>query len=184
MSFVGIIHNINIFINALAQGDKINYEEHVRPIFADRCLSCHNPDQAKGGLDLSTYSATMQGGSSGEIVNSGDPNGSRLYLSVLIGGTYNASRGEKVAKDKLDLISSWISAGLLENSGSKAKKPKPTFNLALKQHPQEPDGPPPMPEHLTLEPVATSSERWRSRHRLQAMGSCHCRSCAQAGPSL
>ena len=145
--------------NALAQGDKINYEDHVRPIFADRCLSCHNPDKAKGGLDLSTYSATMQGGSSGEIVNSGDPNGSRLYLSV----THKEEpimppKGEKLAKDKLDLISSWISAGLLENSGSKAKKPKPTFNLALETTPTgKPDGPPPMPEHLTLEPVATSS---------------------------
>ena len=85
--------------NALAQGDKINYEEHVRPIFADRCLSCHNPDKAKGGLDLSTYSATMQGGSSGEIVNSGDPNGSRLYLSVTHKeGTYNASEGRKASQ--------------------------------------------------------------------------------------
>ena len=152
-----------IFISAsfdiLAQEDKINYEEHVRPILADRCLSCHNPDKAKGGLDLSTYSATMQGGSSGEIVNPGDPSGSRLYLSV----THKEEpimppKGEKLAKDKLDLISSWISAGLLENSGSKAKKAKPTFNLALETSPTgKPDGPPPMPESLTLEPVATSA---------------------------
>ncbi|MFL2482692.1 MAG: c-type cytochrome domain-containing protein [Verrucomicrobiales bacterium] len=151
-----------IFISAsfdtLAQEDKINYEEHVRPILADRCLSCHNPDKAKGGLDLSTYSATMQGGSSGEIVNPGDPSGSRLYLSV----THKEEpimppKGEKLAKDKLDLISSWISSGLLENSGSKAKKAKPTFNLALETSPTgKPDGPPPMPESLTLEPVATS----------------------------
>ena len=150
-----------IFISAsfdtLAE-EKINYEEHVRPILADRCLSCHNPDKAKGGLDLSTYSATMQGGSSGEIVNPGDPSGSRLYLSV----THKEEpimppKGEKLAKDKLDLISSWISSGLLENSGSKAKKVKPTFNLALETSLNgKPDGPPPMPESLTLEPVATS----------------------------
>ena len=67
-------------------------------------------------------------------------------------------KGEKLAKDKLDLINSWISSGLLENSGSKAKKAKPTFNLALETSPTgKPDGPPPMPESLTLEPVATSA---------------------------
>ncbi|MBN77578.1 MAG: hypothetical protein CMO36_05130, partial [Verrucomicrobiaceae bacterium] len=77
-----LLISISASFDTLAQEDKINYEEHVRPILADRCLSCHNPDKAKGGLDLSTYSATMQGGSSGEIVNPGDPSGSRLYLSV------------------------------------------------------------------------------------------------------
>ena len=154
-----LLISISASFDTLAQEDKINYEEHVRPILADRCLSCHNPDKAKGGLDLSTYSATMQGGSSGEIVNPGDPSGSRLYLSV----THKEEpimppKGEKLAKDKLDLISSWISAGLLENSGSKAKKAKPTFNLALETTPSgKPDGPPPMPEYLTLEPVATSA---------------------------
>ncbi|MEC9043582.1 MAG: c-type cytochrome domain-containing protein, partial [Verrucomicrobiota bacterium] len=131
-----LLISISASFDTLAQEDKINYEEHVRPILADRCLSCHNPDKAKGGLDLSTYSATMQGGSSGEIVNPGDPSGSRLYLSV----THKEEpimppKGEKLAKDKLDLISSWISAGLLENSGSKAKKAKPTFNLALETTP-------------------------------------------------
>jgi len=139
---------------------KSNYDEHVRPIFADRCLSCHNPDKAKGGLDLTTYTATMQGGSSGEIVSSGDPGSSRLFLSVSHAEEPKMPpKGEKLAQDKLNLISSWISGGLLENSGSKAKTTKPSFNLALATTPSgKPEGPPPMPEHLPLEPAATSAK--------------------------
>ena len=31
---------------------KVNYQEHVSPIFQNRCNSCHNADKQKGGLDL------------------------------------------------------------------------------------------------------------------------------------
>ena len=145
---------------AKAADKKFNYDEHVRPIFADRCLSCHNPDKAKGGLDLTTYTSTMQGGSSGEIVSSGDPGSSRLFLSVSHAEEPKMPpKGEKLAQGRLDLISSWISGGLLENSGSKAKAAKPSFNLELATTPSgKPEGPPPMPEHLSLEPTATSAK--------------------------
>ena len=147
---------------AFAKGadKKFNYDQHVRPIFADRCLSCHNPDKAKGGLDLTTYTATMQGGSSGEIVSSGDPGSSRLFLSVTHAEEPKMPpKGEKLSQEKLNLISSWISGGLLENSGSKAKAAKPSFNLAIETTASgKPEGPPPMPEHLPLEPAATSDK--------------------------
>ena len=44
---------------------KVTYKDHVYPILEDRCLSCHNPDKTKGGLDMTTYAATMNGGSGG-----------------------------------------------------------------------------------------------------------------------
>ena len=143
---------------AKAADKKFNYDEHVRPIFADRCLNCHNPDKAKGGLDLTTYTAAMQGGSSGEIVSSGNPGSSRLFLSASHAEEPKMPpKGEKLSQERLDLISSWISGGLLENSGSKAKTTKPSFNLELASTPSgKPEGPPPMPEHLPLEPAATS----------------------------
>ena len=60
--------------------EKITYEDHVVPIFRDKCFGCHNPDDAKGGLSLSTYSGLMEGGSSGAVVEPGEPDSSRLYL--------------------------------------------------------------------------------------------------------
>ena len=33
-----------------ADAKKITYQDHVRPVFANRCLNCHNPDKKKGKL--------------------------------------------------------------------------------------------------------------------------------------
>jgi len=49
---------------AAAQQEKITYHEHVRPIFTASCVSCHNPDKNKAGLDLTSYTAVMKGSSS------------------------------------------------------------------------------------------------------------------------
>ena len=53
--------------------------ERARWIAAFAFLLCR---VAKADLDLSTFSATMKGGSSGLIVAGGDPDGSSLYKVV------------------------------------------------------------------------------------------------------
>lgn len=64
--------------------------------------------------------------------------------------------GDKIAKKDADLIRAWIDGGLLENKGSKAKKrQKPAFSLGAVPTGQRPEGPPPMPQDLLLEPVVT-----------------------------
>src|SRR3954462_6745343 len=70
------------FSSAAFAQDKLTYDEHARPIFAANCLSCHNPDKLKGGLDLSTYASMMRGSSNGKVLEPGDPDGSLLYLLV------------------------------------------------------------------------------------------------------
>jgi mono/diheme cytochrome c family protein len=57
---------------------KVTYDDHVKPIFREHCLSCHNQEQKKGGLALDSYSAAMTGGASGEVVLAGDIECSRL----------------------------------------------------------------------------------------------------------
>jgi len=49
-----------------AKGPKVTYEDDVRPIFRERCFGCHNTDKKTAGLDLTTSSAMMAGGGSGE----------------------------------------------------------------------------------------------------------------------
>ena len=58
---------------------KITFVDDVLPILENRCTNCHNPDESKGGLDLSTYAATLTGGSGGEVVIPEDDTGSRLF---------------------------------------------------------------------------------------------------------
>ena len=67
-------------------------------------------------------------------------------------------KSEPMEKAKLDIIQQWIEGGVLENSGSKAvvsKKPK--LDLALKGVPtSKPEGPPPLPGGLSLDPLTVS----------------------------
>ena len=158
-SFLVLLLFILVFLTPLANGaDKVTYDDHLRPILADKCLSCHNPDKAKGGLDLSTYSSLMQGGSSGEIVSAGNPESSRLFRSVAhLEEPFMPPKADKLTEIRLKLISDWIAGGLLENSGSKVKEGKPAFKMELAQPSTgKPEGPPPMPEHLVLVPSVIS----------------------------
>ncbi|MFN0126116.1 MAG: c-type cytochrome domain-containing protein [Verrucomicrobiales bacterium] len=144
---------------AAAAEEKVNFQDHVRPIFEAACNNCHNPDKKKGGLDLTSYAALMAGGSSGEIAVSGDPGGSRLYASVTKAAEpFMPPQGDGLATPQLDILKRWIEGGLLDTAGGTVRKAKkPAFSAQLADVTLgKPDGPPPMPENLLLEPVVTT----------------------------
>ena len=137
---------------------KLTYVDHVVPILREHCFGCHNPDKTSGGLNLTTYGTLMTGGGSGEVIAPGDAEGSYLYQLV----THESEpvmppNSAKLADAKLATIKQWIADGALENSGSKpiAKK---TNNLKLVVTADgKPEGPPPMPPQLVLEPVVRTA---------------------------
>lgn len=96
----------------------------------------------------------MKGGSGGKIVEPGDT-GSKLLGCVLQSVEPKMPpEGDKLAGNHVDLLKQWIEGGLLENKNSSAKKPsKPKFESSLGSDPsKKPEGPPPMPQHVLLEP--------------------------------
>jgi hypothetical protein len=134
---------------------KITYDEHIRPIFREHCLTCHNSNQKKGDLALDNYAAAMDGGGSGEVVLAGDVESSRLYALVSHAEEPNMPpKADRLADAKLELIKKWIELGALENSGSVAKVNKqPTMDLSASTGAAKPDGPAAMPEGLFRQPV-------------------------------
>lgn len=137
--------------------DKITYDDDIFPIFESKCLNCHNPDKKKGDLNLATYTGTMAGSSGGKIALAGDGGSSKLFtVAAHLEEPVMPPEGEKIAKKDADLIRAWIDGGLLENKGSKAKKrKKPAFELGAVPTGEKPDGPPPMPLDLLLDPIVT-----------------------------
>ena len=134
--------------------DKITYDDQVLAIFQQSCLNCHNPDKTKGGLDLSTFSGAMKGGSGGKVAEPGDA-GSKLIAVVLqTSEPKMPPEGEKLGNAQIDLLKGWIEGGLLENKNSSARKPsKPKFDTALGSAANaKPEGPPPMPLDVLLDP--------------------------------
>ncbi len=103
--------------------EKITYNDHIRAIFKADCSECHNPNKAKGGLDLMSYAQTMIGSSAGEVLSPGDINDSILFESI----TSNDSdmrmppKGARVSSENIALIKKWIESGILESKTSKRK---------------------------------------------------------------
>ena len=87
-----------------ASAQKVTYDEHILPLFKNQCLKCHSSDKPKADVDLSTYGATMKGGSSGLIIAGGDPDGSILYKVVTHAAEPTMPPKNKLADKELDLI--------------------------------------------------------------------------------
>jgi WD40 repeat protein/predicted nucleic acid-binding Zn-ribbon protein len=142
--------------NAQEAPAKVNFEDHIKPIFRDHCLSCHNANDKKGGLALDSFASTMEGGSGGEIVVEGDLDSSRLWeLTAHVGQPYMPPNQEKIAESKLNLLKAWIQGGMLENSGSTAKKKM--NNVAVGSFSLGKPDELPMPQNLLMQPVVASS---------------------------
>jgi hypothetical protein len=134
---------------------KVTYQDDLTAVFRESCFGCHNADKAKGGLNLATFSSMMAGGSSGTAIEPGDPDNSYLYLLV----THQSEphmplNSPKLPEAKLAIIRRFIEDGALERIGSKPQAKTEHSELKLSSVPTaQPDGPPPMPPRLPLEPV-------------------------------
>lgn len=126
--------------------DPPNYEEHIKPLFRDHCLKCHNSDEANADLDLSSFVAVMKGGSSGPVVKAGLPESSQLYRAMahLDGAEAMPPESPKLADAKLALVSNWIRSGLIAGKGGKSQ----LRSVAAMLKPTSPGAPAPMPESL------------------------------------
>lgn len=144
---------------AAADLKKVTYEDDVLPIFRDNCLKCHNPDKLKGDLDLTSFSATIKGGGSGTTLNARDPDGSLLFKAIMHSEEPEMPPKSKLSDKEIATIRQWIEGGLLQGVNSKALAAnKPTTDLALKNVASgKPEGPPPMPGPLALEPFVRAT---------------------------
>ncbi len=155
--FTAAAFGLGLGLSMSAQAeDKINYEDHIKPIFRAKCLNCHNTNKKTADRDLSNYTALMQGGGSGASIEPGDPDASYLYsLMTHESEPYMPPNSDRVPDEMLSLVKKWIEGGAPENSSSKVKLPKKnnvSMNVDVAAG-ARPEGPPPLPDVLGLEPV-------------------------------
>ena len=134
--------------------DKITYADHVLPIFKNACLNCHNPDKKKAGLDLTTYQATLAGSENGKVVQSGNAGASLLFKCIKqIEDPKMPPKGDKLSDQDIGMVEKWIAGQLLETANGKAVVAAANNVAVAVVSLTKPDGPPPMPGELPLEPV-------------------------------
>lgn len=157
-----VLAPLEALVPAPAAGPKVTFTRDIFPIFEARCLTCHEEAKRRGGLSLATFNHAMEGGSSGQVILPGDPDGSRLIRLVLqMQDPIMPPKGEALSDELVDKIKQWISEGAPRDPGSKVmlakanlpKAPEAIFIAAAKL-----DGPPPMPE-AALAPVSAPHPR-------------------------
>jgi mono/diheme cytochrome c family protein len=82
--------------------------KEVAAILADRCVSCHGPEQRKGGLDLSRRATALSGGESGAVIVPGQPD-----LSLLVEKVTEGEMPPKgaLATKQVAAVRAWVKAG-------------------------------------------------------------------------
>ena len=104
----------------------LKFSEEIAPVLAGNCIRCHNPQQKRGGFDMTTFQKLMGGSAKRKVIVPGKPEESELFLRIS-----GQSEGPKMPPGQVNLapetiakIEEWIKAGAILNAGI-----EPTANL-------------------------------------------------------
>ena len=91
----------------------------VQPILKSKCVSCHNPDKHKGGLDLSSLSTIEKGGDNGPLWLANNVDESAIIKRALLPISHEdhmPPEGKKqLTAQDLALLKAWIAHGANPN---------------------------------------------------------------------
>ncbi len=93
-----------------------SFRSKVAPALEAKCVSCHRPDNQKGGLDLTTREAILTGGDDGSDLVPGKPEASEIFTrSISHDGKKPKmpKKGEALAPDEAEALREWIAAGAI-----------------------------------------------------------------------
>ncbi|MGE0609375.1 MAG: DUF1553 domain-containing protein [Pirellulales bacterium] len=93
------------------QAQAARFESQIRPLLAEKCLSCHSAAEQKGGLSLESGAGLHRGGESGPAVVAGSPDTSLLIEAIRQTGNIKMPPDERLSDDEIALVSAWVQDG-------------------------------------------------------------------------
>ncbi len=106
--FVGLW--IFLTIAPQLRADEQFFLDRVAPVLERRCVRCHNGDNAKGGLDLSTAKGLHEGGDSGEVLAAAVEES--LLLEMVTGDDPAMPEGgPPLTQEQIADLRQWIKSG-------------------------------------------------------------------------
>lgn len=95
---------------------RIDFLRDVKPILESRCLECHYDKLASthAGLSLQTRKAAFTTGRNAPVIVPGNPDGSLLYQTLLLGHSHPIAMPpspDKLWDDQLKILHKWIRQG-------------------------------------------------------------------------
>ncbi|MDX1928181.1 MAG: c-type cytochrome domain-containing protein, partial [Pirellulaceae bacterium] len=120
--------------------DVVGFDQ-VKPILRKRCVTCHNPDELRGELDLKELAAIRAGSASGDVVVAGDPSASLLYTTLAhLEDPAMPPNSPQIPAREQDIIRRWIEGGLAERTGPKVDSDASKASTPLSPVGNEADG--------------------------------------------
>src|SRR3954465_6901247 len=93
--------------------EKVTYQDNILPLIETHCSKCHNSDKRKADLDLTSYQGALKGSGSGEVVLSGNVDGSKLWKALTHAEEpYMPPNRPRLDEKDLALFRKWIGGGL------------------------------------------------------------------------
>ena len=87
----------------------------VQPILNTKCVTCHNPNKKKGGLDLTQFASLKTGGKSGSSLDATDPLNSELLKRIALemeDEKHMPPSGKpQLSPSELLILHAWVSRG-------------------------------------------------------------------------
>lgn len=91
------------------------YEDVIKPIFNNNCVSCHNSKKMKGELLLFNEEGILKGGENGEVIIAEKAASSELFIRMNLpmeDDVHMPPEGKtQPTKEEINLVGAWIDAG-------------------------------------------------------------------------
>lgn len=135
----GLTHGNNYLLAPLASDKKIPVEQAlvfrdvIKPIFEEKCVSCHGDGNVKGGLVLDNITELLKGGKTGPLFVAGEPDNSllikRLHLPKGDKKHMPPASKPQLADDEIALLNAWIRSGALLDKKLTTLPPQDSFRM-------------------------------------------------------
>jgi WD40 repeat protein/mono/diheme cytochrome c family protein len=99
--------------------------EDAMRLVHNNCLSCHNSEKHKGGLQLINREALLKGGDNGAVAVPGKPDKSLIFKVLAADSDPHMPPKKQLSTDQIQLMRKWIAAGLPWNAQALAKAAAP-----------------------------------------------------------
>jgi WD40 repeat protein len=100
-----------------AAGQFVSFSKQIAPIFAKKCVACHNAQMAKGRYNMDGFALTLKGGERGPAVTHKNPAESELFTVIESGEM--PQDADPLPPEEQALIKQWIATGARLDAGLK-----------------------------------------------------------------
>lgn len=96
-------------------GRFVSFSRHVAPIFAERCIACHNTRSPGGRLNLDSFAALSKGGEAGPALTA-HKSAESLLLTMIQDGSMPKD-ADPLKPEEIAIVKQWIDVGAPLDAG-------------------------------------------------------------------